>query len=282
MKEYFKLQYHEFKNNWKQIATRFIIYILGVYLFGMGIALYLNTQVGASHIDITNFAFIAILKGLKDDGSLSDLSIYSTVLLIFYLAMLVVVISLRFTNAYLNYRKNHDKIIFLKATINSVLDLIPTFVWAYFVQLNQLYIPVEQIGNLKVLARTWIFIGGFLLYCVGIALTVYANMLFGPYNGLSQELHLLTNWNYKLCRVLVDVILMLIGLITFLATPLFDWNLKGQWLSLYFGFGTIFMTFIAGPVIGFMLHSMNKFIKIKYLLIKIFNFNKRFNSIWIK
>ncbi len=263
MKEYFTIQYQNWKLNWKKILIKLLIYIIGVFLFGMGIALYLNTRVGASHIDITNFAFIAILKGLNSNGSLSDLTSYATVLLIFYLCMLTVIVSLRATSAIINYKATHNKQIVISAVVNTILDLIPTFVWAYFVKLSELYIPVEKIGQINdTLIQTWIFIAGFLLYCFGITLTVFANLLFGPYNGLSYELHNLTKWNYKLCRVIVDFALMIVGIILILATTKFDWTTKEHWFSLYFGFGTIFMTFIAGPVIGTMLVWVKKVIKI--------------------
>lgn len=263
MKEKFDFNLEKLKKvRWKNLTIRFIIYIFGVYLFGLGIAIYLNTQVGASQIDITNFAFIALIKGIASDGSLNSLGIYPTVLLVFYLIMLFFVVSLRFTNAAINYKKNKDKKIFLTALFHSILDLIPTFMWAYFVDLSELYIPVNAIGNLPILAKTWIYMAGFLIYCAGIAITVFANMLYGPYNGLSQELYILTKWNYKLCRIIMDVILMTIGIITMVITPLFSWHAKGEWFGKYFGFGTIFMAFISGPVIGTMLHTIKKYIKI--------------------
>ncbi|WP_368487002.1 SPE_1075/MLC_0560 family membrane protein [Spiroplasma sp. DGKH1] len=273
MQLYFKREIINWKNNWRTILIRFVIYIVGVYLFGLGIALYMNTRVGASQVDITNFAFLGVLINItktgENKGALGpdELSHYSYFLMIFYVCMFGAATIMRIINVIIKYRHTKENNVIMEGIVYTVLDLIPLFVWAYFVQLNLLFLGGavgDRISHMGILERTWIFMAAFIIYCFGIAFAVYANMLFGPYNALSMELHRLTKMNYKLARVIADLCLALVGIILILACS-WSWDLKLAFFSNYLGFGTIFMTFISGPIIGVILTYMHKFIKLDRL-----------------
>ncbi|WP_342252260.1 SPE_1075/MLC_0560 family membrane protein [Spiroplasma endosymbiont of Amphibalanus improvisus] len=261
MKKYLNEIKLVWKNDWKTILFRFGVYIFGVYIFGLGIALYLNTQVGLSQIDITVYAYIVIshniTTGVVTPEQITDY--YSLYLIVLYVGLFIVGSIMKIYTTIRNYLKFKDTQIIYKNVTMILLDIIPIFLWPLFVSLSSMYVPIDAIGQMSAFARTWIFMGAFLLYCLGIALVVYSNLLLGPYNSLSANFCEITKINYKVSRVLFDCLIASVGIISLLINNPPGLNIF--WDN-YFVFGTIFMMFISGPIIGLMLKYLNQAEKI--------------------
>lgn len=262
MKTFYKDTSIYLKKNWKNLTSRFIIYNIGVFLFGLGIAIYMNTKVGASHLDILVFALLKTIHGTSDSGSVSHNldQYYSQFLTFVYLIILTFAILFNILLLIRDYKITKNKQIISKYLLRIVSDIIPVFIWPYYIKLSQLYIPLDAIGELEVFFRTWIFIGGFLLYTTGFTFVVYSKMFLGPYNSVSSGLHNLTRINYALSRVIIDVILAGAGIIVVLVNGS-QFGVKMDFFNNYLLFGTVFFVFISGHIIGWKLKKLTNFVE---------------------
>lgn len=266
MKNYFKSQAHILKHNWKCLSIKFAINIFAVYLFALAISLYMNTKVGVSHIDI----FIFSLMKVKN----IEIKHYSTYLLYFYLMLFAFLIILRMIKIIkvTHYNKKTNQQLEKYWVVEQIFDLfcqiIPVFLWPLFIRLNLLYIDIEKIGKLDDWSRGWIFWLGYSLYCISFGIIVFSNILFGPYNGISNDLAtIIPKLNYSFARIIIDVIIAACGILILFCSSLTD-NQKMDFLKNRFSYGTVMMTIFSGPIIGYISNKLNKWSKNKLKLVK--------------
>ncbi|AHF57804.1 SPE_1075/MLC_0560 family membrane protein [Spiroplasma eriocheiris] len=264
-----------FKSHYRSILVRFLFYLLGVYIFGLANALYMDLNLGVVNEDLLVFSLAADIW-VKGGSNIAEY--YSISLLIIYTCFWLVVVLFK-TIKIFQFKK--QKILTLNIIfdeiIKIILDLIPVFLWPLAVKLNIWIInpdwnikpidPTNMTGNEAIWnewVRSWILWASYLAFCLGLGIIVATKMLPGPYNGLSSELSQITRLPYPACRIAVDSMLIVLGVgLLFLGNyPLQDrLNHLYSWIS----YATILMAFFSGPVSALILTFFNNYIRLELL-----------------
>lgn len=257
MRKYFDRIVANCQRHWRLYLIKGTFFIIGVYLFTLGIAVTSPTDVGGSNLNITGFSIISLFHQLQDNGRLTpeNLGRYPFVLLFVYLGILI--ISVFFTVIWIarDYQVNKNKKIWYKLLVLIISDGVMMFVLSYMIDLHWLYISKSNIKDLDFSLRSWVFILGFLAFCLGLSMWVYAGFLLGPYNSICKSFMHLTNMPYKYARILMDVLILVPGLIMILFFNN-SWETKFNFFTTYFNFGTIGFIFVAGPLAHLLLENL--------------------------
>ncbi|AGM25395.1 SPE_1075/MLC_0560 family membrane protein [Spiroplasma chrysopicola] len=264
-----------FKAHWRSMSFRIFFYLVGVYIFGLSVSLYMDLNLGVVNEDLIVFALIA---DIWTKGGDNVEEYYAIMLVVVYLGFWLFVVLFKVIKLIQFHRKKRLTLTLIYDEIfKMILDLVPVFLWPAAVQLNVLIInPAETIKPLdpshitgsqaqwNEWIRSWILWASYLLFCLGLAIIVSTKMLEGPYNGLSGELALITKVPYAACRVIVDMVLLVVGLgILFLGQYPISERLSHlySWVS----YATILMAFFAGPLIGLIVVTLERYIKIELI-----------------
>ncbi|AHI53372.1 SPE_1075/MLC_0560 family membrane protein [Spiroplasma culicicola] len=262
-----KLYYEQMKENvklrWRSLLVRFFLFIFGFAISTLGIAFYTTTKIGASQMDFTIYVISAMIDGYDmSNGSMTSEVIQGIYILIYNLILaLFVILSIAFSlPKIIKDLKEKNSVSTIQMTINLICDIIIVFLAPLLMQLYlKQVVAVEQIMSESTSQniRNLIFIGGFVMFCIGVAMWVHANMSLGPYNSYASSFQNLTGLNYAISRVLMDLLIFVPGLILFPFIP-GDWNQKTQFLLTNLGIGTIAFTFLTGPFVNLIIKGLKK------------------------
>lgn len=262
-----------FHNNWKYYGIKLLFFIFGFYLFTLGIAVTSPTDVGGSNLNITGFSLISLFNQLESSGRLSAENVgkYPFVLLFIYLGTLIV--SAIFTTIWIaqDYKVNKNKKLWFKLLILIISDTVMMFAISEMINVHWFYISINGIKSLNFSLRSWIFMLGFLSFCLGLSMWVYAGFLLGPYNSICKSFMKMTNMSFKYSRILMDILILLPGIIL-----IFFFNASVQtkinYFTTYFNYGTICFIIVAGPLAHLFLEKIWHKIPIPKKIIKIQTF----------
>ncbi|WP_425379630.1 SPE_1075/MLC_0560 family membrane protein [Spiroplasma endosymbiont of Stenodema calcarata] len=267
MKKLFTKIKWQWQHLWHIFLLQGFLVFIGIYLTSLGIAIYAPTSTGASQIDFTVFALLALMYGNYGNGHLHDTVLtahYAVVLWLYYLVLILFTIIFMLITNIKAYQKTKDREIWVKFGIMIIgdlflawlLPLLIHFNWKYIISADAIQQWAESSGGIA----AWLFLGGFSLYCIGIAIWIFSKTLYGPYNDICEAFIKLTKLKYPVARILLDVMMVIPGFIFWLFLPLN--NDKWNFLFTNFSFGTVAFVFISGPYVNVVKKVLAKFIKI--------------------
>ncbi|WHQ37475.1 SPE_1075/MLC_0560 family membrane protein [Spiroplasma sp. SV19] len=267
MKKWFNKMKQQWQQLWHIFLLQGFLFFVGIYLTSLGIAIYAPTSTGASQIDFTIFALLALMYGNYANGHLQDTVLtahYALALWMYFLILVFFTIIFMLIVNIKAYRNTKDRQIWVKFTIMILGDLVLAWLLPLLIHFNWQYIisavRIQQWAESSGGIAAWLFLGGFSLYCLGLAIWIYSKTWYGPYNHICEAFIKLTKLKYPVARILLDVMMVIPGFIFWVFLPLN--NDKWNFLFTNFSFGTMAFIFISGPYVNVFKKILAKFLKI--------------------
>ncbi|WP_368486752.1 SPE_1075/MLC_0560 family membrane protein [Spiroplasma sp. DGKH1] len=251
--------------SWKKISIKIFLFLIGLYLFTIGLSIYLPTAVGVMHLDFTIYSVLMVWKGIYADGTLdttvSNGTVHWIVLGCYFFILMLFSIGFASVSAYRKYQVTKNKYEFNILWWVLMMDLVIVLLEPFMLQLHELYITPElanKIKNSDYTIRMWIFFGGFLLNALGDAIWLKSNIFLGPYNSICFNFQKMSKWKYINARIFLDFCILIPGVIITLTTTTISWDLKEKFFLNYINLGTVAFIFAFGPIVHLLGTSLDK------------------------
>ncbi|WP_031542529.1 SPE_1075/MLC_0560 family membrane protein [Mesoplasma photuris] len=262
----------------KNILFKILLFLLGTYLFTLGLSLYLPTAFGVMHLDFTIYSLLMWFKGVEIDGTLTP-EISNGIYHWLILGILFFILAIISTGFLIWSYAKQGKEVLRKKEVKKIIfwsfisDFAIVLMEPAFLLLHEHTIVTHEVASaIKEMPeqfRILILLGGFLLNALGDAIWISSKICLGPYNSICSNFQKATNWNYTPSRIMLDCLILLPGILFVIIQP-GVWQIKGDFFLNYLNIGTIMFVFAFGPIV----HLFEKYIN-KLL----FTFNKKTTSL---